>query len=237
MNEKTARQWWETFHTPLHVRQHCEQVAKVGKFLAEKLKENGISVNPETVHLAGLLHDVVRVVDFKTLSPELGTPEDQKVWHALREKYKGQHHADAGAELLNARGEKELADIVRRHKYGSLLSSEKPTTWEAKLLYYADKRVAHDQIVTLQERLEEGHRRHYPDAPVSKDEKKRRAAVETLEKEIFERLDFQPKELASLLKRDPALLERARGLGASDEPRRVSNGYHSTEQRDERAPN
>jgi putative nucleotidyltransferase with HDIG domain len=210
MNEKNAREWWDEFHTPLHVRQHCEKVATVGRFLAEKLKEKGVSVNPDTVYAAGLLHDVVRVVDFKTLSPNLGTAEDPSVWTALREKSPGQHHADAGAELLKAKGEPELADIVRRHKYGSLLTREKPTTWEAKLLYYADKRVAHDQIVSIQERLDEGHRRHYPDAPVSEDEKKRRAAVRKLEKEIFKPLDFTPNELISLLKRETALPTRTR---------------------------
>lgn len=199
MNPTQARALWETFHTPPHVRRHCEQVARVGKCLAQALRIKGVQVDPEVVYVAGLVHDMVRVVDFKTLPKGLGNPEDQKVWKALRQRFARQHHADAGAILLMEQKEPQLADCVRRHKYSSILTDEKPTTWEAKLLYYADKRTAHDQIVSLAERLDEGHRRHHPNTPLTPEEKARRKAVEALEAEIFEPLDFGPGALRDFL--------------------------------------
>lgn len=195
MNLSDIQSWWEAYHTPTHVRAHCQEVAKVGRFLAETLKKTGEKVDPETVWVAGMLHDVVRVVDFRSLSEDLGTPEDQMYWKQLRKTYKGRHHADVAADLLFAEGETILADIIRRHKYVSITTTEKPTTWEAKLLYYADKRVAHDQIVSLQERLEEGHRRNTPNHPIDPREKARRDAIGALEKEIFALLPFTPKDL------------------------------------------
>ncbi|MFA5842323.1 MAG: HD domain-containing protein [Candidatus Gracilibacteria bacterium] len=185
MKRNEVEKWLDEFHTPAHIREHSEKVAQLGEDLAKKLKKVGEQVDPEKVWIAGMIHDMVRVVDFKKDPDTLGTPEDREIWKALREQYKGWHHADAAADILRKRGEEELADIVARHKYTCILSDTPPRTWEEKILYYADKRVAHDQIVSLQERFDEGHKRHHPGESVSPEEKQRREAILALEKEIF----------------------------------------------------
>ncbi|MDP2624619.1 MAG: HD domain-containing protein [Candidatus Peregrinibacteria bacterium] len=195
MNREEAQQLLNKFHTPKHVQAHCKQVAKVGEFLALKMKEKGIKVDPEKVWIAGLIHDIMRVVDFKTLESDLGTKEDQKTWKKLRKEHHGKHHADVGAETLEREGEIELANIVRQHKYTAIDSQNPPSTWEAKLLYYADKRVSHDKILPLMERLEEGRKRHYPNQAITTEEEARRKTVQALEVEIFKHLDLRPEDL------------------------------------------
>jgi len=185
MKKRDVEKWLNEFHTPLHIREHSEKVAQMGEDLAKKLQKVGERVDPEKVWIAGMIHDMVRVVDFKKIPKNLGTPEDRKIWKALRGQYKGWHHADAAADILRKRGEGELADIVARHKYTCILSDTPPRTWEEKLLYYTDKRVAHNQIVTLKERFNEGHKRHFPDESVSSEEEQRRKAILALEGEIF----------------------------------------------------
>ena len=194
MNHPQAEQLFVEFHTPAHVQAHGRQVGNLAKKLAEELNKSskaraaGIDVDPETAYLGGLVHDFVRVVDFKTLDPNLGTAEDQMFWKSLRAQYAGEHHADVGASILEKRGEPVLARIVKCHKFSALGTSEGPQTWEEKLVYYADKRVKHDQIVSLEERLDEGWQRHFGDQKRTPEEETTRKAVFALESEILNKL-------------------------------------------------
>jgi putative nucleotidyltransferase with HDIG domain len=77
----------------------------------------------------------------------------RKKWQQLKAKYQGLCHEDIAYELL-MKEYPELATTVKRHRYKAILDEkEKPTTWEEKLVYYADKRIMHDRIVPLKERL------------------------------------------------------------------------------------
>lgn len=185
MNREGAQKLLDEFHAPLNVRAHSLEVALFAEDLAKKLNNAGEEVDPEQVWIAGIIHDFVRIIDFKE-TPKDGSEEDILIWEDLRKQYQG-HHADVAAEILQEMGEDALAAIIRKHKYTAIID-DPPQTWEEKLLYYADKRVAHDQIVTLQERLDEGKERHFPDTPIDDEEQKRRDAVFALEKEIFEHI-------------------------------------------------
>ncbi len=188
MNRNQAEKLFVEFHTPAHVQAHGRKVGELAKILAEGLEKAGIEVDSELAYLGGLIHDFVRVVDFKTLAPDLGSAEDQVFWKTLREKYSGCHHADVGADILRKRGEGVLARIVKCHKFSALGTPEGPQTWEEKLVYYADKRVKHDQIVSLEERLDEGWQRHFGDQKRTTEEEATRKAVFALEREIFSHL-------------------------------------------------
>ena len=71
-----------------------------------------------------------------------------------------------------------------------------PRTWEEKLVYYADKRAMHDQIVPLQERLDEAHHRNAARRKASGIDF---AEIERIDVAIF---DLQA-ELFSLIGLDP----------------------------------
>ena len=158
MTEEGVEQLYDEFHTPVHVRAHCLQVARVGLQIAEELSEAGVQIDPELVWIAGLVHDFARIIDFQELPSDLGTKEDQIVWEKLRSTYQG-HHADVGAKILEEMDEKVLSEIVRKHKYTNIID-DPPQTWEEKVIYYADKRVMHGDVVSLENRLNEGHKRH-----------------------------------------------------------------------------
>lgn len=151
---------------PKHIIKHCEVTADFAVELAKKISANGIKVNIDFVHRACLLHDIRRVCDFhKPLDDIFDEPiseKDIKKWRQLNQQCKGLRHEDAAYEFLK-NDYPELALAIKKHAYKSLLDENaKPQTIEEKIVYYADKRVMHDKVVPLKERLEEGHKRNAP---------------------------------------------------------------------------
>ncbi len=179
---------YEEFHTPKHVRMHCGMVEYAALLLGKRFIEKGITVNLELLKAAALLHDFVRIVDFREFEPEkfLFKPsaDDVHFYTELRRKYSGRHHAEVGAEILNAKGLREVAELVRKHRF--LQIEEGFASWEEKIIYYADKRVKHDKIVPLMERLSEGRKRNAPETMRSENSRALDEKVFALEREIFD---------------------------------------------------
>jgi len=158
MNEKIISQLFEEFHIPKHVKRHCETVADFAFMLGKKIVERGTKLDVELVRRSALLHDLVRIVDFKKFEPE-NFPDhyendDLIFWLELRKKYAGRHHADVCSEILVEKKWNEEARIIKQH--GFLQIQKGFDSLEAKLLYYADKRVKHDKVTELQDRLDDG---------------------------------------------------------------------------------
>jgi uncharacterized protein len=110
---------------------HSRQVMRVALAITDNLKE-GVTVNRELVRAAALLHDI-------TKSRSLKTKES---------------HDMSGGELLRSLGFPSIAGIVEQHV---ILYNFDPQgrLMEQEIIYYADKRVMHDRIVSLQERIED----------------------------------------------------------------------------------
>jgi len=196
------------FHTPANVIRHSQQVDRVACFIAKKLEEKGVSINVDLVHKAALLHDIVRTIDFGDMSASDAPANDIIVWKKARERFSGLRHAEAGFVLFKDRYP-ELALVIRKHVYkaiDSLDDSKRPLTWEEKVLNYADKRVAHERIVTLKERFFEGHRRWNNERPEHKEDEKETEKIDRehyeLEKEIFTVLGLEPEKLDFYLKEE-----------------------------------
>jgi hypothetical protein len=146
-------------------------------FLAERLKEKGVPVDVNLIDRACLLHDIFRICELK----------------------KSEAHEDAAYNLLKEKYP-VLALAVKKHRYSSLLDEkERPCTWEEKLVYYADKRVMHDRIVPLKERLEEAHKRNAPrpKAQGGINPAKIDRLIYKLEEEIFSKIELNPDEVTS----------------------------------------
>lgn len=110
---------------------HSRQVMRVATFITDNLK-GSVEIDRGLVTAAALLHDI-------TKTKALTTKEQ---------------HDISGGELLRCLGFTRVADVVEQHIYlrnfnlhGRLVESE--------IIYYADKRVLHDRIVSLQERMED----------------------------------------------------------------------------------
>ena len=191
------------YHVPPHIVSHSQAVAKLAVFLAQRLNENSAVIDIELLDRACLLHDLLRVHDFKESDFnrfERNLQEEEKAkWQKLRAKYKAISHEDAAYDVLREQYP-ALALTIKRHRYMSLLDEkEKPDTWEEKLLYYADKRVMHERIVPLKERLAEGHKRnvfsHGSEAKSKINTAKVDPLIYEMEKEIFEKIGLDPLEV------------------------------------------
>jgi len=191
------------YHVPPHIVSHCRAVAKLAVFLAQRLNENSAVIDIELLDRAGLLHDIMRVFDFPERDYNLfeqNIPAEEKVkWRRLRAKYKTMTHEDAAYDVLKERYP-TLALTIKRHRYMAMLDEkDRPETWEEKLLYYADMRVMHDEIVPLRERLAEGHKRnvlsHGTEAKSKINIAKVDPLIHEMEKEIFEKIGLDPLEV------------------------------------------
>jgi uncharacterized protein len=191
------------YHVPPHIISHGRAVAKLAVFLAQRLIEKGEAVDTKLLERAALLHDMMRVHDFKESDYERfeqNLPAQVRTkWQRLHEKYKSIPHELAAYEILKERYP-TLALTIKRHRYMALLDEkDRPESWEEKLLYYADMRVMHDKIVPLKQRLAEGHKRNIHRHGSAARSKINTAKVDPLifqmEKEIFGKIGLDPLEV------------------------------------------
>lgn len=115
------------FGMPVNVRAHTDKVREVSAFLAER-----IGVDEELVDKAALLHDVAKI-------------------YCVRNDC---IHTKKAREILAGRGYPEFGRVLEEHGLEQLLDFNESTLLESKIVWYADKRVNHDKIVSLKERYE-----------------------------------------------------------------------------------
>jgi putative nucleotidyltransferase with HDIG domain len=114
-----------------HIVVHSMQVCRVAAFLAEHLNSIQNRLNHGLIQAAALLHDITKTRSFKT----------------------EENHALTGGQLLTERGYPEVGNLVRQHV--RLDAYPDPVILgEAEIINYADKRVLHDRIVGLDERID-----------------------------------------------------------------------------------
>ncbi len=125
-----------------HIRKHSIVVARVAEFLVDHLPAAALPSTPvqrrqhhDLVIAGALLHDIAKTLCL-----------DNSCDHARR-----------GAEICTELGFPEIARIVEEHV---ILKQHEPHRYARgiftarEIVYYADKRVRHDEIVTLRERLD-----------------------------------------------------------------------------------
>ncbi|MBN1828403.1 MAG: HD domain-containing protein [Deltaproteobacteria bacterium] len=180
---------------PGHIVDHSLQVCRVAAFLTEQLSLSGVPLDSRIVEAAALLHDITKARSFTT----------------------GEQHDRTARLLLEEQGYVEVGRVAGQHVIlETYLFHGAPG--EADVVNYADKRVLHDKVVSLEERMDYIRERY----GTAED---RRAWIDRLwrktlllEDALFERLDFHPGDLAEFI-------EAAR----LDDDRRSArrNGLHS----------
>ncbi len=114
-----------------HIVVHSMQVCRVATFLAEHLNSGRNRLNHDLIRAAALLHDITKTRSFKTK----------------------ENHALTGGQFLAEQGYPEIGKLVRQH----VRLDEYPNPvvlGEAEIVNYADKRILHDQVVSLDKRLD-----------------------------------------------------------------------------------
>ncbi len=115
---------------PDHIKNHSMLVCRVALLITDGLASAGVSLNRPLVKAAALLHDITKPRSFTT----------------------GENHSQTGGEHLTEAGYPEVGDIVRQHVIlDAYFKGEAPC--EAEIVNYADKRVLHDQVVSLDDRM------------------------------------------------------------------------------------
>lgn len=147
---------------PANIIKHMEVVWKIAEEIAQIQKDKGIKIDIKALKTASLLHDI-----FKT--------------------DKRGNHANLAYNYFMQKKKPNIASIILKHDFDCILADdpkERPTTIEEKILYYADKRVLHDKIVSIEERLEDGVKRYFNGKP-PENEKEYYEAIKTLETELL----------------------------------------------------
>jgi tRNA threonylcarbamoyl adenosine modification protein YjeE len=135
-----------------NIAEHMDTVTKVARSLAVNVKNNGTIVRMDALKAACKLHDLFRFVDFKELPAGLSTLQ-RRQWNDAKIRY-GSTHERAAENFLKEKGFAELGAIIRTHG-APIVDDGMPMTTEQLLLSYADKRVLHTSIVTLDERFDD----------------------------------------------------------------------------------
>jgi len=159
----------QRFDMPHHIRRHSLLVTEVALFLGTGLNGNGSRLDLRLIEAAAILHDIGKIDSLET----------------------GEDHAVLGAKMLDGIVHPSIAGVVREHI--SLDSSQVtgPIT-ESLIVNYADKRVRHDQVVSVQDRYQDLIAR-YAKAPSHEQFLRRKLGLYVeLERTIFSHLAIAP---------------------------------------------
>jgi len=165
-----------------HIIDHSIEVTKVALYLAVELNKRGQRIDLGLVEAASLLHDL-------TKSGCLKTKED---------------HALTGSQLLKGMGYIRVGEIVAEHIQLSGKNDPSLVT-EEEVVNYADKRVQHDRIVSLEERFSDLMDRYGKGQKASEQTEQLKKTTFEIEHKIFSILGIDPRELRLQLDEDPLI--------------------------------
>jgi uncharacterized protein len=139
---------------------HSRQVMRVSLAITDNLKD-GVSINRNLVIAAALLHDITKTRSLKTQ----------------------EHHDQSGGELLRELGFPRVGEIVRQHVI-LLDFNPREKLAEREIVNYADKRVMHDRIVSLAQRVEDLIQRYGTTEEIKNRIRRNERTVYAIEKKI-----------------------------------------------------
>lgn len=168
-----------------NIKEHSVMVARVAGFIVKELHEAGKDISMDVTIAAALLHDIAK-------TSSLNSNED---------------HAQKGREFCLRHEFHEIADIVGEHVVlGTDVSQS--CCREKEIVYYADKRVLHDKVVSLDERLEYILERYgNNDAHLLRFIEKNFMICRLVEEKIFGILECQADDISDLVNGHPLVLE------------------------------
>lgn len=111
---------------------HSVQVKNVSIAIYENLRDREL-ISRELLIAAALLHDIAKTRSIKN---------------------REMRHDMIGGEMLREMGFNEIAEIVENHVVFTGYLPDGPLT-EKEIIYYSDKRVMHDKIVTVHARVDD----------------------------------------------------------------------------------
>jgi len=140
-SEKKATELYEKYNVREKKLVHFIGVAKVAKFISERLVEKGFEIDPNKMYFAGLVHDI-------------GDEKRSKNWDE-------DTHIERSYEILKEEGYDVIAEIIVKHGMKGYFIGFAPKTLEEKIIFISDKIFKKD-FMTI-ESGEERHNQKFPD--------------------------------------------------------------------------
>lgn len=166
----------DKYQTPRHIVLHSRKVWEVAKVVGEGLLTKDIPLDMSLVRASSLLHDIGKypcILD-------------------------GQGYHDArGEQILQHEGFPAVARIVGQHVI--LKGDPANGLREEHVVFYADKRVVHDQLVSLDERFVYLQETYGKTSSAVKRLDAMKVETLRLEQTIFLHLDFEPADVIGLI--------------------------------------
>lgn len=167
-----------------NIKAHSVVVAKIARLIAKGLEQAGVDISIEKTTAAALMHDIGKTASLKY----------------------GGDHTEIGRQICLRNHFEEIADIVREHVIFKDYELDGDYS-EKEIVYYADKRVNHDRIVSLDERLAyilERYGNNQQD--LCRRIKKNFKLCAKVERKLFTKLNFRPESLYSLVEKEEIML-------------------------------
>jgi uncharacterized protein len=159
-----------------NIKRHSIVVARVAYLIAENLRDKGLGISLSKVIAGALLHDIGKTQSLAS----------------------GEDHCEVGIEICHQNYLEDLSEIVGQHVRLKNYKGNGDIS-EKEIIFYSDKRVNHDTIVSLEERLA------YILARYGRNQKEIRrrirenfALCRRVEGDIFKGLDFTPDSVSQL---------------------------------------
>lgn len=169
---KTCYELLSRYEVPGHIIEHSQKVALVTLYLWESLRDENLHFDFDLLLSAALLHDIAKMESIRN----------------------GQDHAVLGAEWIELEGYPEVAEIVLNHV---ILETDLDGPIVAKeIIYYADKRVRHIEIVSVSDRLKDLRSRYGTDSVSMGCMAELEALTLAVEKKLFVPLKITPEAIS-----------------------------------------
>jgi putative nucleotidyltransferase with HDIG domain len=160
-----------------NIKAHSIMVEKIASLIARELQKAGESLSIELVTAGALMHDIAKTRSLKTK----------------------ENHSALGSEICIENHLNELAEVVSEHVVLKSFSKGGPVL-EKEIVYYADKRVNHDKIVSLEERLAYLIRQYGDgDETLIRRMGKNFNLCKEVESKLFSKLPFTPEDVAGMI--------------------------------------
>ncbi len=122
---------WDRYSMPAHIREHSLAVAHVARVMALRARDLGHEVDVQLTYASGLLHDIAKIYTIEH----------------------GGSHAQIGAAwMVEATGNPLLGQAVAHHVYWPF-ELDAHRHFLPMAIIYADKRVMHNNIVSVGRRF------------------------------------------------------------------------------------
>jgi uncharacterized protein len=159
-----------------NIKDHSKVVARVAELITSGLRQLDVAIDLDLVMAGALLHDIAKTQCLDSRCD----------------------HAKVGGAICRELGFPETAEVVAEHVM--LKSSDSGRITEKEIIYYSDKRVNHDKVVSLHDRLDYILDRYARDN-VARQDLIRRNFDKCLdvEKRIFAGLGYGPEQVAALV--------------------------------------